>query len=210
MKDKPIFANMPKERPRSSVLIFVIACVVASIAGYKYSTGFRWLDSGWSNSRWEPYASNPVLPDRDHEDFLGTVFDAGVFYEGKTWKMYCSWRANRTISYSTSFDGFTWDQDLQFSLGGLKNSKWDTLVSRPFVLKRATGEYLMWYTGQIDKRAMGGKLGLAVSRNGIKFHRASMAAPQIAEMLIQSRSQSCHGCRSSMGTLRCSHVPERH
>lgn len=76
---------------------------------------------------------------------MGTVFDLSVLYDNGEYKMYASWRPNGTISYSTSSDGMTWDQELRFSLGGETEHEWEGIVNRPFVLKRATGEYFMWY-----------------------------------------------------------------
>lgn len=118
------------------------------------------------------------MPDLAHQDYLGTVFDLSVLYEEGIWKMYGSWRRNGSISYSTSYDGFTWDHNLQFSLGGVSGSKWEAIVNRPFVLKRATNEYLMWYTGQIDGKNMGGKVGFAKSWNGIEFFRVGTFATE--------------------------------
>ena len=177
MKSKYAFSGV-RDQTRSlrSALIIAIACVVAFAAGYKY-----WALSGGdiitfaSASRWKPYASNPVLPDKAHEDYLGTVFDVSVLYDDGIYKMYGSWRRNGSISFSTSFDGFVWDHNLHFSLGGLWDSDWETIVNRPFVLKRAAGDYLMWYTGQIDGKKMGGKLGFAKSWNGNQFYRATSA-----------------------------------
>ena len=176
MKDTYTFARRRDEKhSRRSILIIFIACAVASITGYKYWAQFSTGADVSSASRWQPFPSNPVMPDREHEDYLGTVFDVSVLYDEGTWKMYCSWRRNGSISYSTSYDGFTWDQNLQFSLGGLWDSKWEAIVNRPFVLKRATGDYLMWYTGQIDGKKMGGKIGFAKSWNGIEFFRVRNA-----------------------------------
>jgi hypothetical protein len=59
--------------------------------------------------------------------------------------MYGSWRPKGAVSYSTSKDGFNWRQDLQIALAGESTHKWEHGINRPFVLKRASGEYLMWY-----------------------------------------------------------------
>ena len=96
-------------------------------------------------SKWVGLESNPVLPDAAHSDTIGTVFDVSVLYEDGLYKMYGSWRPNDSISYSTSTNGVTWDQELRFSLGGVRERDWEQWVNRPSVLKRATGEYLMWY-----------------------------------------------------------------
>ena len=85
------------------------------------------------------------MPDVAHSDETGTVFDLSVLYEDEIYKMYGSWRPNGSVSYTTSRDGFTWDQTLRFSLGGEPSHPSEMVINRPFVLKRATGEYIMWY-----------------------------------------------------------------
>src|SRR5277367_5623045 len=102
MKDSYTFARgRDEKRSRRSILIFLIACAVGSITIHRYWSqydGFSDLASRSSASRWVPHASNPVLPDRDHEDYLGTVFDVSVIHEQGLWKMYSSWRRNGSIS----------------------------------------------------------------------------------------------------------------
>jgi len=88
---------------------------------------------------------NPVMPDVAHSEVTGTVFDLSVLYDDGVYKMYGSWRPNASVSYTTSQDGFTWDQNLRYSLGAEPTHPWEVRINRPFVLKRATGEYLMWY-----------------------------------------------------------------
>jgi len=118
------------------------------------------------------------MPDLSHSREIGTMFDVSVIYEQGLWKMYGSWRPKNAISYTTSKHGFTWNQNLQIALGsGDRNSEWETVVNRPFVMKRATGEYLMWYTGQIGGDKMGGKIGVAESTTGIQFIRAEGPLP---------------------------------
>jgi hypothetical protein len=95
--------------------------------------------------KWTPYALNPVLPDLSHSKDIGTVFDISILHDEGIWKMYGSWRPKNAISYATSKDGFTWNQNLQIALPGDAKSTWEPIVNRPFVLKRASGEYLMWY-----------------------------------------------------------------
>lgn len=40
--------------------------------------------------------------------------------------------------------GITWDQNLKHSLGGDASHEWEIIINRPFVLKRAIGECLVW------------------------------------------------------------------
>ena len=149
--------------------------------------------SSWYNGqKWKEFAHNPVLPDVEHSDKTGTVFDLGLWQENMTihgiptdiyyrdhddhvetamiWRMWNSWRPTRSIAYSTSVDGRNWVQDLQIALGPGPDSGWDAMVNRPFVKKIATGGYVMWYTGQ-DQGTLGAKLGYAESVDGIKFKR---------------------------------------
>ena len=126
------------------------------------------------------------MPDVEHSDETGTIFDLSVLYEDGIYKMYGSWRQNGSVSYTTSRDGFTWDQTLRFSLGGEPGHPWEMVINRPFVLKRATGEYIMWYvylpmrnaifmnyryTGQCSEHPLGGQLGIAKSQDGNEFTR---------------------------------------
>jgi hypothetical protein len=115
---------------------------------------------------------------------MGTMFDLSVLYEEGVYKMYGSeWRPNGSVSHSTSHDGFVWDQNLRGTCLGVDGAHdWEPIVNRPFVLNRATGEYLMWYvpslppmwkrlmgryTGQVGGRVtMGGRLGMAKSHDG--------------------------------------------
>lgn len=145
--------------------------------------------------KWIEYADNPVLPDSDHSEDTGTVFDlvlirenmtstgvpADIYYRQKdyepvetvmTWRMWNSWRPSKGIAYSTSVDGRKWEQTLQMSLNN-NNSGWgEADVNRPFVKKMGTGKYGMWYTGQdIPQGIVGGSIGYAESTDGITFER---------------------------------------
>ena len=105
----------------------------------------RLTNSKHTPTRWVHYDYNPIIPDAAHSEQVGTVFDLAVIYENGVYRMYGSWRGNGSVSYTTSHDGFVWDQNLGFSLEGSPVNHWEIIVNRPFVLKRATGEYLMWY-----------------------------------------------------------------
>lgn len=148
--------------------------------------------SWYGGKKWTEYAHNPVLPDEEHSEKTGTVFDLGLWQENMTitgipadiyyrdhdepettvmtWRMWNSWRPQQSIGYSISVDGRNWVQDIQVSLPGLSSSGWEQEVNRPFVKKVATGKYSMWYTGQ-DQAHVGGKIGYAESDDGISFKR---------------------------------------
>jgi hypothetical protein len=178
-------------RSRSATFNILIACL---ILGILYILFFPSHSTARAKSpfhpafrdeepRWIPHTTNPILPDFLHSPAIGKVFDISVLYDEDQYKMYVSWRYNGTISYSTSSDGITWNQELQFSLGGEPEHQWEEIVNRPFVLKRATGEYIMWYvpfshgmsvdghryTGQRYWQPQGGQIGMANSTDGIEF-----------------------------------------
>ena len=171
MEQMQILTKRPIQKPSRSVITIVITALVVSITLFHFfvtsttpiSYGpvllpllppqhlyLQRLTCLQSPSRWESYPHNPVLPDEAHSEEMGTMFDLSVLYEDGVYKMYGSWRPNGSVSYSTSHDGFVWDQNLRGSLGGEGAHHWEPIVIRPFVLKRATGEYLMWY-GSLEK-----------------------------------------------------------
>jgi len=142
------------EVSRKTVIIYIVA-TIATILLLKTLFPLRspWfiqvenliMFADWkqSNTGWESYDANPVLPDDAHSDHIGTVFDISVLYDEGIWKMIASWRGRDALSYSTSSDGFTWDQNMVISLSG-GDDAWEHIVNRPFVLKRGTGKYLLW------------------------------------------------------------------
>jgi len=91
------------------------------------------------------------MPDVEHSEATGTVFDVSVLYDDGMYKMYASWRPNGSVSYTSSQDGFTWDQNFRHSLAGEPTSSWEAWINRPFVLKRGTGEYIMWYANFLGR-----------------------------------------------------------
>ena len=141
--------------------------------------------------KWLEYENNPILPDVAHSASIGTVFDLGLIQENMTitgmpadlyyrdpnavpvktemrWRMWNSWRPKNSIGYSTSADGKVWDQNIVLALQKEGSSAWNGMANRPFVLKVATGDYKMWYTGQ-QGGAIGGALGYAESTDGVHF-----------------------------------------
>jgi hypothetical protein len=159
---------------------------------YYSASNSRSLKSpSWSTQKWTEHPFNPVLPDEEHSEKTGTVFDLGLWLENMTvtgvpadlyyrdhvdhvetamtWRMWNSWRPHQAIGYSTSVDGRIWNQDIKIALPG-HGQPWEYEVNRPYVKKIATGKYGMWYTGQAAGPA-GGKIGYAESTDGITFER---------------------------------------
>src|SRR5215471_11685040 len=52
---------------------------------------------------WRKYPSNPVLGGK-----YGTCFDISVLREGDTYRMWLSWRPQRSVALVQSKDGFHW------------------------------------------------------------------------------------------------------
>ena len=117
-----------------------------------------------SAAEWVKYEKNPVLGGGD----LGTVFDLCVLKEGNTYRMYCSWRPQKSIALSVSTDGKAWSKP-EIVLPPLEDTGWEDDMNRPSVVYK-DGKYHMWYTGQADGRS---RIGYATSEDGLRFTRQS-------------------------------------
>lgn len=113
---------------------------------------------------WVKYENNPVLGGGE----LGTVFDICVLKDNESYKMYCSWRPQKSIALSTSKDGKNWTKP-QIVLPPVEGSTWEQDMNRPVVVYK-DGIYHMWYTGQADGKS---KIGYAISKDGYNFERQS-------------------------------------
>lgn len=114
---------------------------------------------------WIKYEDNPVLGGGD----LGTIFDVSVLKEGDAYKMYCSWRPQKSIAISESTDGVNWSKP-EVILGPNRNTDWEEQLNRPVVIKK-DNIYHMWYTGQAQSKYSW--IGYAKSSDGINFRRVS-------------------------------------
>ncbi len=160
---------------KNQVLYVVIACCL--LAGGISSCGERpgknagdvdgaagkQADSAETGGGWAKYAKNPVLGGD-----LGTIFDISVLHDAPSdFRMYCSWRPQRSIALSTSSDGLAWAKP-DICLPYNDSSGWEKDVNRPVVIRK-DGQYLMWYTGENDSASA---IGFAVSTDGKNFRRA--------------------------------------
>ena len=118
-----------------------------------------------STKKWIKYEGSPVLGGGN----LGTVFDICVLKDDETYKMYCSWRPQKSIAVSISKDGKNWS-DPEIVLSPLETSKWEQDLNRPVVVYK-DGKYHMWYTGQADGQS---RIGYAISEDGYHFERQSL------------------------------------
>ncbi len=112
---------------------------------------------------WVKYAQNPVLGGE-----YGTCFDVSVLRDGDAYRMWVSWRPQKSIALVESNDGFHFAGPPRIVLGPTA-SGWEDEVNRPVVLKR-DGIYHLWYTGQANGHSA---IGYAQSPDGINWQRMS-------------------------------------
>ncbi len=117
-----------------------------------------------TSAGWVKYEGNPVLGGD-----LGTCFDVSLLKEDN-YKMWFSWRPERSIALVESSDGKHWN-DPRISLGPNESSGWEYQLNRPVVIQK-DGEYKMWYTGQINRPVQASEIGLATSSDGKHWQRA--------------------------------------
>jgi predicted GH43/DUF377 family glycosyl hydrolase len=111
---------------------------------------------------WVKYENNPVLGGS-----LGTCFDVSVLREGGKYRLWFSWRPQRSIALVESRDGLAWGKPA-IALGPNRSTGWEDEVNRPVVIK-VGGSYRMWYTGQARGRSW---IGYATSEDGRTWKRA--------------------------------------
>jgi predicted GH43/DUF377 family glycosyl hydrolase len=142
--------------------------VVGSLLGCTAGAGQEQRPDAPTAGGWVKYEKNPVLGGS-----LGTCFDVSVLREGRTYRMWFSWRPRRSIALTESEDGVKWSEPA-IALGPNANSGWEDDVNRPVILKQG-GTYHMWYTGQRSAGQAGGKsrIGYATSPNGQAWKRQS-------------------------------------
>lgn len=118
---------------------------------------------------WKKHEGNPVLGGK-----YGTCFDISVMKEDSAYRMWLSWRPEKSVALVESRDGIHWSEPPRIVLGPRKESGWEDEINRPVVLKREDG-YHMWYTGQVKPGAPNGHswIGYATSPDGINWKRMS-------------------------------------
>jgi len=118
---------------------------------------------------WKKYEGNPVLGGS-----FGTIFDVSVLKnEAGTYRMYCSWRPQKSIAISESNDGLKWS-DPVICLSPNDSSGWESNVNRAVVLEKDK-KYHMWYTGQAEVEGTGHSwIGYATSTDGKVWIRMSV------------------------------------
>ncbi len=115
---------------------------------------------------WTKHEGNPVLGGD-----LGTCFDVSVLRDGGPFKMWFSWRPQKSIALTESEDGKHWSSP-EIAVPFNRESRWEDLVNRPVVIRRGD-EYLMWYTGQTRTPQQSSKIGFARSLDGENWNKVS-------------------------------------
>lgn len=116
-----------------------------------------------STAGWEKYAGNPVLGGA-----LGTCFDVALLREDRRYRMWFSWRPQKSLALVESADGTRWSEP-RIVLGPNPATDWEEDINRPVVVQRADG-YHLWYTGQTKDHSW---IGYATSRDGVTWERRS-------------------------------------
>jgi predicted GH43/DUF377 family glycosyl hydrolase len=131
--------------------------LVASAASGIVLSGCR----AQTNADWVKYSGNPVLGGS-----LGTCFDICVLKVAEGFRMWFSWRPQKSVARTDSPDGIHWSKP-EIAIGPVPGSAWEQNVDRPVVVERADGLH-MWYTGQNDKQSF---IGYARSSDGVVWQR---------------------------------------
>ncbi|MFO1500124.1 MAG: hypothetical protein U1G07_17330 [Verrucomicrobiota bacterium] len=112
---------------------------------------------------WSKYPANPVMGGQ-----YGTCFDVAVLPEAGGYRMWLSWRPQKSLAIVDSKDGFHWSQPPRAVFGPRSETGWEDDINRPAVVKRADG-YHLWYTGQARGRS---SIGYATSADGVDWKRS--------------------------------------
>jgi predicted GH43/DUF377 family glycosyl hydrolase len=124
----------------------------------KFHTG---TNAGWRKGQ------SPVLGGN-----LGTCFDISVLRQDNVYKMYFSWRPQKSIALTESKDGLNWSEP-RIVLGPRATAEgWEDDLNRPAVVYR-DGIYHMWYTGQFKAGQADGTSHIfySTSKDGVNFER---------------------------------------
>ena len=169
--------NMKKNVIQTLISLTVIIGICSCTTSPKKTT-----QKEEATGKWVKYENNPVLGGGD----LGTVFDICVLKDSDSYKMYSSWRPQKSIALSTSKDGKNWSAP-QIVLPPVEGSSWEADMNRPVVVYK-DGLYHMWYTGQNDGKSW---IGYAISKDGYNFERQSKEPVLSAEQPWEKVAVMC-------------------
>ena len=131
---------------------------------------------------WKKFEGNPVMGGK-----YGTCFDISVLREGGKYRMWLSWRPQKSVALVESADGIHWSEPPQIVLGPRGETGWEDNINRPVVVLRTDG-YHMWYTGQAKGRS---SIGYATSPDGVHWERKSDKPVLAAERDWEQPSVMC-------------------
>lgn len=144
-----------------------VHCILltAVISALMFHLGIGLADpADQTSAGWVKYASNPVIGGK-----YGTCFDVAVLKDGDRYRMWLSWRPQKSIALVESTDGIHWSEPPEIVLGPRGQTGWEDDINRPIVLKR-DNQYHMWYTGQARAHSF---IGYATSGDGTSWKRMS-------------------------------------
>ena len=133
--------------------------------------------TGSTRAGWFKHGNSPVLGGN-----YGTCFDMSVLKEGELYRMYFSWRPEKSLALVESKDGIHWSEPV-IILGPRETAEgWEDDLNRPVVIKHEN-RYHMWYTGQYKAGKVDGKSWIfyAVSDDGVEWQRVGMEPVLSAE-----------------------------
>jgi predicted GH43/DUF377 family glycosyl hydrolase len=113
---------------------------------------------------WVKYSGNPVLGGK-----YGTCFDVAVLKDEERYRMWLSWRPQKSVALVESADGLHWSEPPRIVLSPNGQTGWEDDINRPVVVKREQ-TYHMWYTGQARGHS---SIGYATSLDGTNWSRMS-------------------------------------
>lgn len=153
------------------------ASVVLSPTGYyMYFSGYRdgsygfpaalWASWSMDNKTYQRISSDPVMVPTQGWYDNDAIYSPTVIYENGVYKMIYVGHAYTDTSKipqggvyllsATSPDGITWTKGATPIAGPGKLSGWQSEVAEPYLIKKAAGSYLLFYTGiSGEERAIG-------------------------------------------------------
>jgi predicted GH43/DUF377 family glycosyl hydrolase len=148
---------------KKQLLIFTFTALASLLPAVQVQAQLGDPPTAESSAGWLKSEANPVLGGK-----LGTCFDVCVLREEGKYRMWFSWRPQKSIALVESADGVHWGEP-QIALGPNPDTTWESDLNRPVVVKLRYG-YRMWYTGQADGRSW---IGDATSQDGRTWTRVS-------------------------------------
>jgi predicted GH43/DUF377 family glycosyl hydrolase len=151
-----------------------LLALIIMLAGFTTAT-CQSQTTAETSGGWVKFTGNPVLGGPAY----GSIFDISVLKGNDgAFRMYTSWRDQKSIALSESKDGLKWTSP-RICLPFDPNSDWDKEACRPVVIQK-DGIYHMWYCSMIwvhgaddSWTPKGAWIGYATSPDGKDWKRMS-------------------------------------